>query len=64
MEFSPTKNVVIASSTKLAHDITAGLQGLHSKTARVAKSLGGAISAGRVRNAKVLTARLQAFRVR
>jgi hypothetical protein len=64
MEFSPTKNVCVASTPALADSIVGSLPGLALKTARAAKALGGAISGGKVRNTAVLRKRLEAFRVR
>jgi hypothetical protein len=63
MEFSPTKNVVLASSPRLAQDILDQLDGLHLKIVGNAKSLGGALSSGRHRNAAVATARLEGLRI-
>ena len=54
MDFSPTKNTCIASTTELANAIVRSLPDLAIKIARVAKSLGGAVCNGKVRNAKVM----------
>jgi len=64
MEFSPTKNVCVASSPALARAIVEALPGLALKAARVAKALGGAISGGKLRNTLVLRKRLAALKVR
>ncbi len=64
MEFSLTKNVILASRPAMANDILAQLPGLCFNVAGNAKSLGGALSNGSSRNAAVLAKRLAAFRVR
>ncbi|CAK0875640.1 unnamed protein product, partial [Prorocentrum cordatum] len=64
MVFSPTKNMVFASRRELAVRIVSQHRGLRLKVVDMAKSLGGAISSGRFRNAALLTKRLQAFNAR
>ena len=64
MEFSDTKNTVVASSPAIADRIINGLPNLKTTTATKAKSLGGAISNGKVRNTAVMKKRLKAFRER
>jgi hypothetical protein len=64
MEFSPTKNNCLASSPRLAHSIIQSLRGLRAEVVQRAKSLGGALGAGRRRNTQVQQRRLQAFKVR
>eukprot|EP00973_Karenia_brevis_P010265 1391658-Karenia_brevis.AAC.1 len=64
MEFSPTKNVCIASTARLADVIVQSLPDLVIKRDRMAKSLGCALGNGRIRNTKVLQKRLRAFKVR
>ena len=61
MEWSHTKNVVNASSSTLADQITSALPHLDLNRSKRAKSLGGALGAGRVRNAQVQHSRLVAF---
>ena len=63
MEFSPTKNIVLASRRELAFRILGQLRGLKLKVVDNAKSLGGAISSGRFRNTALLAKRLRAFKV-
>ena len=64
MEFSDTKHVCIASSARLAALVVARTPGLNIRVARSAKSLGGALGAGKIRCTKVLRKRLAAFKVR
>ena len=64
MEFSPTKNACLASSPKLAQTIGRALRGLQIGVQMRAKSLGGALGAGRRRNAQVQQRRLLAFKTR
>ena len=64
MEFSHTKNVILASSRGMACGIACRLRGLKFKVVGNAKSLGGAISSGRTRNAALLAKRLSDFKVR
>ena len=64
MDFSPTKNVIMASHTDIACNILSQLPGLNLSVVHNAKSLGGALSNGRFRNATVIKARLAKFRVR
>lgn len=54
LEFSPTKNVCVASRSSLAEAAVRRLPKLHLKAAMHAKGLGAAISAGKKRNASVL----------
>jgi len=63
-EFSPTKNIVLASRRQLAYTVYSRLSGLSLKVVDNAKSLGGAISSGRCRNAAILAKRLKDFKVR
>ena len=65
MEFSPTKNVCLASKDALARRVVAALPHLAVKVVVRTKSLGSALQAGRRRNARVQPrARLSAFKVR
>ena len=64
MDFSPTQNVVLVSHSWLATRIWQQLPGLNLKVVSNAKSLGGALSNGRRRNASVLAKRLKDFKVR
>ena len=64
MEFSATKNVCIASTPQLARVIARRLPGLNIRVDRKAKSLGGPISGGKVRNVEVQRKRLADFRMR
>ena len=64
MEFSHTKNSCVASSSQLACDIARSLPNLHMGVSKRAKSLGGALGGGRLRNTQVLQQRLKQFRVR
>ena len=61
MAFSDTRNVILASSDWLAYRIMRRLPRLRLRVVRNAKSLGGAISSGRGRHAKVAATRLAAF---
>eukprot|EP00959_Pyramimonas_sp_CCMP1952_P038067 796484-Pyramimonas_sp.AAC.1 len=56
--------MVFASRRELAVRIVSQHRGLRLKVVDMAKSLGGAISSGRFRNAALLTKRLQAFNAR
>jgi hypothetical protein len=64
MEFSPTKNAVMASTGELAYRVQGRLNGLKLKVVSNSKSLGGAVSNGRWRNATILKKRLRDFRLR
>ena len=64
MEWSKTKNGCCASSKQLADGIVQALHGLNVNSNQRQKSLGGALGAGKVRNAKVARKRLKAFRTR
>ena len=64
MEVSTIKNGCVASSTQLAQYIINDLLNLKAKVQLRAKSLGGALGAGRRRNTKVQQQRLTAFKVR
>eukprot|EP00973_Karenia_brevis_P026592 3669610-Karenia_brevis.AAC.1 len=61
MEWSATKNVVISSHKQLAKHVGAALPNLQLCCGQRARSLGGALGAGKVRNAKVQRERLAAF---
>ena len=63
MEFSPTKNVVAASTSDLRQTIAASLVGLRVKAALRVVSLGTALGAGR-RRTVTATKRVQDFRKR
>ena len=56
--------LVLASSRELAYGIYRRLPGLGLRVVDNAKSLGGAISSGRWRNAAILAKRLEGFKVR
>jgi len=64
MDFSATKNCCVASTPQLAAQVVGRLPDLGIKIQRVAKSLGGAVTGGKHRNAKVQQARLAAFKTR
>ena len=64
MEFNSSKSVCIASCSELARSLGRGLPNLGVRMARTAKSLGGALSNGKTRNATVARKRLAAFKVR
>ena len=64
MEFSPTKNACLASSTKLARRVINSVPGICVSAQQRAKSLGGALGAGCRRNTQVQQRRLSAFKVR
>ena len=64
MDFSPTKNMVLASYRALAYQIYCRLHGLRLTVVDNAKSLGSAISSGRYRNAAIMAKRLTAFKAR
>ena len=58
MDFSPTKNVCLASTPKLAERVAEGLPRLNLAVARMPKSLGSAIGAGAYRNTQIQRKRL------
>eukprot|EP00973_Karenia_brevis_P021346 2934882-Karenia_brevis.AAC.1 len=64
MEFSPTKNVVAASCTRVAQAVETRLVKLKVKKKRVVTSLGAPLGAGRVRNVQVAKKRQFAFQAR
>jgi hypothetical protein len=64
MEFSLTKNAIMASHSGMAGAILSRCRGLYLTVVNNAKSLGGALSNGRFRNTAVLSKRLARFRVR
>ena len=64
ISLSPTKNIVCGSSIALCKEVISQLPTIKFKVADRAKSLGAAITAGKVRNTSILKARLAAFKVR
>eukprot|EP00973_Karenia_brevis_P055654 7739648-Karenia_brevis.AAC.1 len=64
MEFSQTKNVCMASPGDLADQIAQDLPHLKIAVTRRAKSLGGALGSGKVRNTQVMQKRLNVFKLR
>jgi hypothetical protein len=64
MEWSPTKNAILAAKRDTAKQVIDRLPGLRINFTSRAKSLGGALGAGNKRNVKVQAQRLKAFRAR
>jgi hypothetical protein len=64
MEWSPTKNAILAAKKDTAKQVIDRLPGLRINFTSRAKSLGGALGAGNKRNVKVQAQRLKAFRAR
>ncbi len=64
LELSAKKNLCNASSTKIALEIVGNLKGVKVRVDGRIKSLGGALGAGKLRNAMVQRKRLEQFKVR
>ena len=64
LKFSPTKNAILATDSGLASAIARRLPKLTMALPKGAKSLGGALGAGRRRNAQVAAKRLKNFKAR
>ena len=64
LELSDTKNQCLASSTQIADSIVNQLSNIVIHATSRAKSLGGALGAGKFRNAQILKRRLANFSVR
>ena len=64
MQFSPTKNAIMASHPGIARVVALAFPTLCASVVESAKSLGGAVANGKVRNARVATCRATAFRLR
>jgi hypothetical protein len=64
MQFSGTKNMLLASSVGVAAAIAAAVPALPLHTARTAKSLGAGLGAGVRRSASAAHKRLNAFAAR
>jgi len=64
LEFSHTKNMCLASAPWIADSIVRRLPNLRLAAVRRAKSLGGALGGGKLRNATVIRKRLESFKTR